>query len=480
MSRTARKTLRNTVVLALFELANPLLSLLLIGTISRVLGAEGLGAYNLLLAFFFIVQAFTSLGLRTLITREVSRSRERALHYLSSSVVLGLVSSLLGAVGFLLILRLARYGGDVEAAGWLIALALIPSIVITYGEAIFIAYEKIQCIVYVTMGENIARVLVGLWILHAGGGVTALIASFAFLRFVALVAILIFFHRHISPLAWRHDSSITRDLARHIPVFGTILILTTLYTRLDVLLLSKMATLAAVGYYTAAYRLFAISRVVPKSFETALYPVLSKLFAQAPEKYRKAKSLAIRYILVAVLPVSAGISGLAAPIVLLLFGRGFEQAGPVLAVVIWTLVPYGVTKVLASSLIASDRQVVDLKVNALGLTANIILNVALIPYYGALGCAWATLLSRILFLACQIFFLRREIFPILRQAEIVRPGMAAAAILLWLHYTPAVPLPLRIAGGGVIYGLLVLLLRVIQVSDLRLVLPERFHGILPH
>jgi O-antigen/teichoic acid export membrane protein len=187
----------------------------------------------------------------------------------------------------------------------------------------------------------------------------------------------------------------------------------------------------------------------------------------------------VRYILVALLPVAAGVHGLAVPIVRLLFGSDFGAAVPVLKVVIWTLVPYGLSKVLASSLFASNRQVVDLKVNVLSLAANVLLNLALIPRYGSLGCAWATLLSILFFLGCQLFFLRCEIFRLLRDAEIFRPGMAALSVLLWLHLTPGLALPLRVLGGVVAYGTLLLVLQVVQIRELQLVLPERFSSFLP-
>ncbi len=471
--------MRNTVLLVAFEVANPLLSLLLVGTMTRKLGAEGTGAYNLLLNFFFVATSFTSLGLNSLITREVSKDRDAARRYLCSSSILGLLVSLAIAAGVGITIALADYGPEVGRGGWLVALSLLPSIVILYSEAIFIAYEKVQYIVFLAMLENVGKVAVGLWMLHRGMGVVPLIASFTFFRFLTLVLNLAVFHRQITPLGWSYDSGVTRELVRNVPVFGTIFVVATLYWKADVFMLSKMATLAAVGYYTTGYRLFSIAQVVPKSFNTSIYPVFSKLFHHSPESYQKANSLSIRYILVALLPMAAGIHGLAEAIVRLLFGKDFAPAAPVLKVVIWTLVPYGIVRVLASGLFATNRQVIDLKVNLMGLATNVALNLALIPRFGMLGCAWATMLSIWLFLAYQCFFLRHEIFPVLRQAEILRPAAAAAAILVWLRFTPALPLALRIAGGAVVYGALLMALQVIRLSELRAVMPERFVGLLP-
>ncbi len=479
MSSTARRALRNTILLVTFEVANPLLSLLLVGTMTRRLGAEGTGAYNLLVTFFFVATSFTSLGLNSLITREVSRDRATATRYLASSSSLGLLVSLVVAAGLVVAIALAGYGPEVESGGWLVALALLPSIVILYSEAVFIAFEKVQYIVLLALVENVGKVAVGLWMLHRGMGVVPLIASFALFRFLTLALNLILFHRQIAPLSWSYDGRVAMDLLRNIPIFGTIFVVAALYLRADVFMLSKMATLAAVGYYTTGYRLFSIAQVVPKSFNTSIYPVFSKLFSHSPESFQRANSLSIRYILVVLLPMAVGIQGLAEPLVRLLFGEDFYPAAAVLKVVIWTLVPYGIVRVLASGLFASNRQVIDLKVNVMSLVTNVILNLVLIPRFGMMGCAWATLLSMWFFLTYQCYFLRHEIVPVLRRAEILRPALAASGILAWLRLTPLSPLPVRIAGSAAVYIALLVMLQVVRLSELRAVLPERFVGLLP-
>lgn len=479
MSSTARSTLRNTALLVAFEVANPLLSLLLVGTMARRLGPEGTGAYNLLLTFFFVAHSVTSLGLNSLITREVSKEPESARRFLASSALLGVVVSLAVGVGVVIVVHFAGYSPEVERGGWLVAASLFPSIVILYSESIFVAFEKVQYIVILAMVENLGRVMVGLWLLRHGFGVVPLIASFAGFRFLTLLLNLAVFHARITKLAWDYDTGVVRELVKNIPVFGSIFVVATLYWRADVFMLSKLASLAAVGYYTAGYRLFSISQVVPKSFNTSVYPVFAKLFHHSQESFQKANSLSIRYILVVLLPIAAGIHGLADPIVRILFGKDFGPAAEVLEIVIWTLVPYGIVRVVASGLFASNRQAIDLKVNLLGLASNLVLNLALIPRFGVVGCAWATLISICLFLIYQCFFLRSEIFPILRQAEILRPALAAAGIVVWLRLTVDLPIAVRIAGGALIYGLLLVLLQVVRIRELKAIMPERFVSLLP-
>jgi O-antigen/teichoic acid export membrane protein len=234
-----------------------------------------------------------------------------------------------------------------------------------------------------------------------------------------------------------------------------------------------------VGYYAAAYRLFTIAQVLPKSFNTSIFPVFSRLFRQSSAEYQRAGSLSIRYLLVVLIPLAAGVQGTAAQVVPLLFGAGFGPAVPALQVLIWTVVPYGIARILASALFATDRQAVDLKVNLLSLACNVTLNLVLIPRFGLMGCAWATLISMILFVGFQAIFLRGEISVVLREAGVIRILPAAAALIGWLSWTPSLPLALRIAGGAGVYVFLLFALQVVPWRDLQTLLPRRFTALLP-
>src|SRR5207245_10284418 len=109
----------------------------------------------------------------------------------------------------------------------------------------------------------LGKVAVGLWMLRRGMGVVPLIASFALFRFMSLTLNLILFRWQIAPLSWTFDRGVAGELIRNVPVFGTIFVVAALYLRADVFMLSKMSTLAAVGFYTTGYRLFSIAQVVP-------------------------------------------------------------------------------------------------------------------------------------------------------------------------------------------------------------------------
>ena len=473
MSGTARKTLRNTALLSAFEVANPLLSLALVGTLARKLGPEGMGGYNLVLTFFYIAHALTSLGLSPLITREVARHRDSAGRILCSATVLGLPISLIVAVGMVASVRMGGYGPDVTQAAFLAAFALLPSIVYLHAESLLIAMERVDVMVLVAVLENAGRVIVGLGLLVSGFGIGALMGAFVLFRLLATIAMLIFLHRKVRPLRWEFDAQILQDLSRNILVFGGILLASTLYQSIDVLILSRLSDIESVGFYSAAYRLMTIAMVVPKSFNTTIYPVFSRLFHESSQTFKKANSLSLRYLLVLLIPVAVAVCGTADSLVPVLLGEKMVPATGALKVLIWTLVPYGIARVLASLLVASNRQRLDLAVNGIALATNIGLNFTLIPKFGFIGCSWANLLSMIVFLAVQCYFLRHEILDVVRDAQIARPLLVSGLLWGWFQLTGPLSLFIRLPGGALLYVLLLICFRVVPWQELKMVLPNR-------
>jgi PST family polysaccharide transporter len=80
-------------------------------------------------------------------------------------------------------------------------------------------------------------------------------------------------------------------------------------------------------------------------------------------------------------------------VISLLFGDAYRSAGPVLAVHIWASVFVFLGVASSKWFLAENRQLLSLQRTVLGGAANIALNLWWIPSYGALGAAFATVVS---------------------------------------------------------------------------------------
>jgi O-antigen/teichoic acid export membrane protein len=83
------------------------------------------------------------------------------------------------------------------------------------------------------------------------------------------------------------------------------------------------------------------------------------------------------------------------PVIRLLYGALYLQSASILTVHIWSGLFVSLGLASGSWIMAEKRVRLNLYRNLSGLIANIILNLLLIPEFGALGAAYATLFSLI-------------------------------------------------------------------------------------
>jgi O-antigen/teichoic acid export membrane protein len=85
---------------------------------------------------------------------------------------------------------------------------------------------------------------------------------------------------------------------------------------------------------------------------------------------------------------------LSTPIVILLFGNAYEASGAVLAIHIWAAVFVFLGVASSKWFLAENRQRLDLQRTLFGALVNVALNLLLIPMYGVVGAAVATVIGQ--------------------------------------------------------------------------------------
>ena len=392
----------NTAVLAALKVGAPLCSLLLVLAVTRKLGAEGLGRYSLAYAYLALFSLLGPLGLPALITREGARDAGALERLLANGVTLG------GGVSVALVLAMAGssqlFGYDAATARALavLSLALPPSTCLTYFDAAFLALESTWPMAVATLGEHVIKVGLGLLLLFEGSGLEAVLGAAVAGRLAACAISIALLRRLGVRLPLRIEMAALRFLMVEAPVFALSAICATLYWRIDVFLLARFRGLREVGYYTAAYRILDLAILLPQSLCHSLYPGLAA--ERCGERSPQAAALGWLSLLTA--PAALVVTILAGPLLGRLYGPGFVTAAPMLAILIWTALPYAWNRYQAYVLVAADRQRADLAINAGLLAVNVASNLVLIPRYGGLGAAAVTLGTALLYGAVQFSLLR--------------------------------------------------------------------------
>ena len=163
--------------------------------------------------------------------------------------------------------------------------------------------------------------------------------------------------------------------------------------KIDEVMLRQMAGPHAVGIYAAAVRLSELGYFIPVALASSALPALLRSRERGAGFYRERLqhffdlNAGLAYLLAVPLWFASGW------IVRLTYGTAFAEAGPVLAVHIWACLFVFLGVARGQWLVNEGLTRFYLGATLAGAGANVLLNLVLIPRWGPLGAAWATLAS---------------------------------------------------------------------------------------
>ena len=194
------------------------------------------------------------------------------------------------------------------------------------------------------------------------------------------------------PTGW--DATTARKLLR----LGSLLMLgqvgTLLLLRADTVMIEHMRSEAEAGIYGGAIRLSEMAYLLATMVITVLLPKLSERIAHSTPQHARELVRRGSELMVALSLLSSLALFVAGPMVIrLLLGPKYEASIPVLLVHCLSALPYFLSEWRNAVLVAHERATTSAWMSWLALLVNVGLNLLWIPQHGALGAAWATLIS---------------------------------------------------------------------------------------
>lgn len=425
-----RSVTGNTLLLSTAQIVNPFTSILLVSAIARLRGAEVLGEYSLVLTIFYMAVDFAGLGLNTPITRAVATNKERASDFLIVASLIGLVTSLLAIAGVQSLTILLDYSDDIRTPAALILWAVVPSVLILFYEAIFLAFQKVRYIAGISIVENACKVVIGMFLMAKGGDILALFFVIVVLRFSVLIAYLLIFDAVITKIVLRFSRDIVSDLWRVSPIFTGNLLIAALFNRVDILVLSKLATIADVGFYSAALRFVDIARLVPISFNKAVFPVFCEVYSTDQDACKRLFLRSVTYLVVFGFGAALGIYFLADFLITAVYGSGLIAAAHSLRIMALVMIPASLSPTFAAMLFAAKYEKLDLFSNIVKFPVFGVLCIVLTMLFHNAGTAAALVFSEMVLSLLLAFFLRAQVFRFALLGNITRTFLIAAVTFL--------------------------------------------------
>jgi O-antigen/teichoic acid export membrane protein len=210
---------------------------------------------------------------------------------------------------------------------------------------------------------------------------------------------------------WRRGAGVARPsraLGREVLTYGVRGqiggMITLLNLRLDFAVLGAMAGPAVLGAYAVASKYAELLRLPGTALTWVCYPMLAGMGAE--EARQQARRL-VTPALVANALAAAPFVLLAGPVIGLLYGRGFDAAVAPARVLVLGMLLGGAAGVASGYLYGRGRPGLNSWALGVGLAVTVVLDVLLIPSYGAMGAAFASTSTYLLADAALLVMLRR-------------------------------------------------------------------------
>jgi O-antigen/teichoic acid export membrane protein len=362
--------------------------------VARYLGPQGYGLLSFAGSYVMLFSALALFGLESLVVRELVTDGDHRATILGTSFLIRLAC---GALAYLLsvVTIMALRPADSQA---LLLVALLGSSLLFQATEVIDLWFQSQVASRYAVTVRVAAFLLSsaakLACVLAGASLTAVaVASAIEALLVAAGLVLVYLLKAERLSSWRWDAARFRSLIHSaVPMVlsGVVLMI---YLRIDQVMLGALASEEEVGFYAAAVRISEVWYFVPAAIVSSLFPRIVEL--RALDQVQFEQQLQRLYNLLAFLgyAVALPVTLLAPWLVQLLFGSAYQSSAPLLAVLIWGGLFANLTVARNAHFIALDWGRAQLWTASAGAIANVLLNLLLIPRYGAMGAAVATCLS---------------------------------------------------------------------------------------
>lgn len=395
---TVQRIAKNMAVLFLARIVSMLFGFFYVMYTARYLGPANYGILAFALALNGIFGVITNFGLDPLTVREVARDKSLARKYLANGIALKLI---FGALTFLivsLVVNLLSYPEITRKVVYIITLSTITAGISSLFNDIYQAFERME---FMSIGQILQSVLSLVF------AITAIKLGLNVVHFamIYLIVNLIVLAYHAVITTWKFlkprvevDLGFWKSVVKEAWPFALSAVFVSIYYWVDSVMLSYMKGNEVVGWYNAAYRLMMIFLVIPSIFNLAIFPTMSRLYVQSKEGLEFAFEQYLRYMIMLGLPLGAGVTLLARPIILLIYGIAYEPSIRSLQILIWSVVFIYLNSPFGRLLESLNKQEKVTRATAIGAIFNIVSNVIFIPLYSLYGASFTTALTELLVL----------------------------------------------------------------------------------
>ena len=438
---------------------------LFIVVVIRHLGDVEYGKYAFAFAFVEIFMFLADLGFTTVVIKNVARNKKIAGKYLGNVITIKLFLSILIYSLIVLVINFIPVPSSTRMVVYIAGLVIIIKTFNEVFKGIFNAYERFDYAALVSIINRAITFILTLGVLLYGYRILGVL----FMQLLAIIlaagfSFFLVFKNFIRPRL-EVDFPLWKSLFKEAIPIGITSMFMIIFFRIDTVMLSFMRGDAEVGWYNAAYRPFEVLIFIPLAMTAVFFPVFSDYSKNSLDNLKRAYQESFRFLLYLGIPFAMGGAVLSGKIISFLFTPDFLNSILALRILIWAVAFLFLSINIMYILISLDKQRLNAYNALVCVLLNIGLNLILIPCWGYLGAAIATVITQIAFFGIGFWLISKHFYRISLLKIIWRPIFSGIIMSSVIYYLRAWNLFILIIIGMVIYFLLLWLSKSFTEED---------------
>lgn len=392
-SDSFKKYFKNTSWLFIEKIIRVVLGAFVIISITNYLGPSDFGLYSYALSFAGIFTVISTLGIDSILTRELVKDPEKNNLLLGTGFGLKFIGAL---ISILLLAVAVIFTSHDKTTNLLIFVIAAAPIFQSFNVVDFFFQSKVlsKYSVIVQSSSFILSSVIKLSLIFLHASLLSF-AIFTTAEYVFLAAgyVLMYRSRKLNISEWKFELNTgLRILKDSWPLILSGVVI-TIYMKIDQVMIKQMLGNAEVGYYAAAVRLCEAWYFLPTIITTSLFPAIVNAKKISEQLYQSRLQKLYDLLAWAAILIALPTTFLSGFIIEILYKPEFLPAAPVLTIYIWAGVATFLGVASSQFLITENFTKIAFVRTFIGMIVNVILNFLLIPVYGISGSAAATLIS---------------------------------------------------------------------------------------
>lgn len=414
MIKEIKNIVKNFSFLFSAQIIYKLLSFFTFLIIARCLGASGFGQFSFAISFVALFNLLVDLGLNEFMIRDLAgEGIEKINSYIKQIFGLKILLAVLAYGLMAYTIHIMPETHQIKVSVLLLGLVLIFDSLTIFLRTLIRLFEKMGYEALSLLLEGGLKLLLVIIVArNFATGVKSFVLAFLIVSIFSSLLSWVVVLKKFGSLKFLTILQLPNKLFWKAFPFAFLAFFGVINFKIDIIMLSRLTDALRTGWYAAAVKLIEPILVIPSTLAIVLFPVVSRIYKNDVKMFVKIARntlcllLGISVLFVIILTLLSG------KIINLLFGVQYQGSILILTLLNLSLIPFFVKFFLERTILCANVSKPIFASYLLGTGFNIVLNFVFVRNFGFSGVAVATIISELIIVLINAFFLQKLCYNI--------------------------------------------------------------------